>query len=86
VSENSTTSFWCFLPNEAAGLLGMDFLKESGEIVNLECNKMLLTGIGKAPRADGTTLNKGTAFTIFLEGKEGHSPQPTRQEAQCMDK
>jgi hypothetical protein len=42
--------------------------------------------IGKAPRADGATLNKGTAFTNFLEGKEGHSPQPTRREVQCTNK
>jgi hypothetical protein len=76
----------CSLPTEAAGLIGMDFLKESGAIVNFEWNKMSLTDIGKAPRAEGTTLNKGTAFTIFLEGKEGHSPQPTRLEAQHMDK
>ena len=28
----------------------MDFLKESGAIVDLECNKMSLTDIGKVPR------------------------------------
>jgi hypothetical protein len=76
----------CSLPTESARPIGMDFLKESGAIVNLECDKMSLTNIGKAPRADGKTLDRSTAFTIFLEGKEGHSPQPVRREVQCTDK
>jgi hypothetical protein len=76
----------CSLPTEAAGLIGMDFLRESGTIVKFKCNKMSLTDIGKAPRAEGRTLNKGSAFTIFVEGKEGHSPQPTRREAQRINK
>jgi hypothetical protein len=62
------------LPTDAAGLIGMDFLRESGAILNFECNKMSLTDIGKAPRAEGRTPNIGSAFTIFVEGKEGHSP------------
>jgi len=33
----------CSLPTDADGLLGMDFLKESGAIVDLECNKMSQT-------------------------------------------
>jgi hypothetical protein len=76
----------CSLPTEAEVLLGMDFLKESGAIVDLECNKMSLADIEKVPRANGTTLNKSTAITVFMEGKEGHRPQPTRREARCMDK
>jgi hypothetical protein len=60
----------CSLPTKAAGLIGMDFLRESGATVNFECNKMSLTDNGKAPRADGTTLNKSTAFTIFWASKE----------------
>jgi len=67
----------CSLPMDADGLLGMDFLRESGAIVDLECNKMSLTDIGKMPRAKGTKLNTGTALTVFMEGKEGHRPQPT---------
>jgi hypothetical protein len=47
----------------------MDFFKESGAIVNFKCNKMSLTDIGKAPRADGTTFNIGSAFTIFWKVK-----------------
>jgi hypothetical protein len=48
----------CSLPTEVEGLLGMDFLKESGAIVDLECNKMSLGDIGKVPRRNGKTLNK----------------------------
>ena len=76
----------CPLPSEAEGLLGMDFLKESGSIVDLECNKMSLANVGNVPRANGTTLNKSTALMVFMEGKEGHSPQPTRRQARWMDK
>jgi hypothetical protein len=69
--------FWGFsFPTETAGLLGLFFLKESGAIVNLECNTMSLTDIGKAPRADGTTLNKGTAFTIFWKVKRDTTHNP----------
>ena len=68
----------CSLPTDAEGLLGMDFLKESGAIVDLECSKMSLTDIGKVPRAKGTTLNTGTALTFFMDGRGTQpSPQPT---------
>ena len=76
----------CSLPTEEEVLLDIDFLKESGAIVDLECNKMSLADIGKVHRANGTTLNKSTALTVFMEGKEGHSLQPTRQQVWCMDK
>jgi hypothetical protein len=59
------------LPTEAEGLLGMDFLKESGAIVDLECNKLSLVDNRIVPRANGTTLKEGTALTVFMEGKEG---------------
>jgi hypothetical protein len=38
----------CFLPTEATGLIGIEFLKEFGAILNFECDKMSLTDIGKA--------------------------------------
>jgi len=59
----------CSLQTDARGLLGMDFLKESGAIVDLECNKMSDTDIGKVPRASGTTVNTDTALMVFMEGK-----------------
>jgi hypothetical protein len=36
----------------------MDFLKESGTIVNFECNRMSLTDIGKAPERMAERLTK----------------------------
>jgi len=68
----------CSLPTEAVGLLGMDFLKEAGAIVDIDCNK-IHSHIGKVPRGNGTTLKEITALTVFMEGKEQHSPQPTRE-------
>jgi hypothetical protein len=47
----------------------MDFLRESGAIVDFGCNMMSLTDIGKAPRVEGRTPNKGSAFTIFWKVK-----------------
>jgi len=32
----------CSLPTEAAGILGTDFLTESGVVIDLECNKTTL--------------------------------------------
>jgi hypothetical protein len=64
----------------------MDFLKESGAILNLECNKMSLADIGKVPRANDKTFNKTTALVVFMEGKKRHSSQPTRREARYDDK
>ena len=52
----------CSLPTEEAGLLGMDFMKDSGAIVDLQCNKMSLADIGKVPRANGKTLKESTAL------------------------
>jgi len=40
----------CTLPADAAGLLGTDFFEKAGAIINFECNKMSLTGIGNVPR------------------------------------
>ena len=38
----------CSLPTDADGLLGINFLKESGAIVDLDCNRMSQT-LGKCP-------------------------------------
>jgi hypothetical protein len=42
--------------------------------------------IGKVHRANGTTLKESTAFTVLIEGEEGHSPEPTQRETSCMGK
>jgi hypothetical protein len=66
----------CSLPAEAEGLLGMDFLKVSGAIVDLECNKMSLADTGKVPRANGTTLNKSTALRSLWRVKKDTALNP----------
>jgi len=66
----------CSLPTDAEGLLGMEFLKESGDIVDLECNKMSLTDIGKVPRANSTTLNTGTALRFLWRVKRDTALNP----------
>jgi len=66
----------CSLYTDAEGLLGMDFLKESGAIVELECNKMSLTDIGKVPRAKGRTVNTGTALRSLWRVKRDTAFNP----------
>ena len=39
----------CSLPTDAEGLLGMDFLKESGAVADLECKKRHLQTLESAP-------------------------------------
>ena len=39
----------CLLPTEAAGLLGTDFLTESGAIIALECNTVPFVEFNAAP-------------------------------------
>jgi len=75
----------CSLPTDAAGLLGTDFLKKTGVSIDFGCSKMSLPDIDKAPLACKFSPTKGTALTIFTEGKEGHSPQPCVREARHKD-
>ena len=75
----------CTLPTDAAGLLGTDFMEGTGAVINFECSKMSLTGIAAAPRTSVESPSEPAALTVFTQGKEGRSPQPSqekRQEAQ----
>jgi hypothetical protein len=47
--EFSHTFLVCSLPTEAAGLLGMDFLRGSGAAIDFERCNMSLTDVGKLP-------------------------------------
>jgi len=42
---------------------------------------LLLNNNGRRPRVHSDTHTGHSAITIFTEGKEGHSPQPSKQEA-----
>jgi hypothetical protein len=60
----------------------MDFLIDSGAVVDLECNKMSFTDISRVPTASSETLVEQTALTVSKVGKEGHIPQSKQREAQ----
>jgi hypothetical protein len=59
----------CSLPIEAAGLLGLDFLKESGAIVNLECIKCRLLTLGKRPKRMAQRSIKALLSRSFWKAK-----------------
>jgi hypothetical protein len=63
------------LPTEAAGLLGTDFLVRNGVIVDLDGDKLVLPEMAKTSERSGETSTKHAALTIFLNSKEGRSPQ-----------
>ena len=75
----------CPPPVEAAGLLCTHFLTESGAIIDLKCNSMSFVEVNAAPPANGQTLNKPAAFTVFTRDKEGESPQPSPKKVRQKD-
>ena len=68
-----------------AGLLGTDFVQETGAFIDFECGKMSLTGIGAVPQVHSGLPTGYTAFTVFTQGKEGHRPQTNQMEAWKVD-
>jgi len=75
-SEFRHTFLVCELPTDTAGLLGTDFMQETGAVIDFECGKMSLTGSGAVPRAYSGSPTGHTAPTVFTQGKEG---QPSTQ-------
>jgi hypothetical protein len=92
IKGQQTVSFWlywrkfkhtflvCSLPTEAAGIVGTDFMTQTGTMIDFDCCKLLLNNKGRRPRVLSDTHTGHSAITIFTEGKEGHSPQPSKQE------
>jgi hypothetical protein len=66
----------CSLPTKGEGNLGMDFLKGSGAIVDLECNKMSPADIGKVPRAKCKTSIKALHSRFLWRGKRDTALNP----------
>jgi len=60
-------------------------MQETGAVIDFECGKMSLTGIGAVPRAYSGSPTGHTALTVFTQGKERHSPQPNQKEAWQVD-
>jgi len=75
----------CEVPADTAVLLGTDFIQETGAVVDFDCGKMSLTGIGAVPRAYSGSPTGHTVLTVFTQGKEGHNPQPNQKEAWQVD-
>ena len=71
----------CTVPTDAAGLLGTAFFEKAGAIIDFECNKMSLTGIGNVPRVLSVAHAVHSALTIFTESKAGRSSQLSQKEA-----
>ena len=79
-------SFFVYsLPTEAAGILGTDFLTESGAVIDVECNEMTFGEVSVTPRDCSETHHGRTTLTDFVMGKEGHSPQPSPRKARRKD-
>ena len=70
----------CALPTDA-GLLGTDFLEKAGAVIDFECGKMTLTGIGNVPRVFSVPPTRHSALTVFTESKAGRISQLSLQEA-----
>ena len=75
----------CPLPTETAGLLGTDFMEEAGAVIDFKGSKMSFSDTGKASRAHSDPSTERTALTIFLRGKDGHSPQLEKKVAWQTD-
>ena len=75
----------CELPTNTAGLLGTYFMQETGAVIDFECGKMFLTGIGAVFRARSGSSTGHAARTVFTQGKERHRPQPNQKEAWKVD-
>jgi len=79
--EYNHTFLVCSLPTDAAGLLGMDFIKGSGATIDFQCCKMSFADVGRVPHMCKELFTGHAALTVFAKGKEGHSPQPQQKEA-----
>jgi len=71
----------CAHPADAAGLLGTDFFEKAGAIIDFECSKMSLTGIGDVPCVLSVPHAGHAALTIFTESKAEQSSQLSQKEA-----
>ena len=67
----------CTLPTEAAGILDTDFLVEYGVTMDLQSNKLSLRDVDLISCIGNETHTECTALTVFAEGKEGNSLNPT---------
>jgi hypothetical protein len=75
----------CSLPTEAAGLIGTDFMNGVGAKIDFGCGKTSLSDVGKVPRVHNDSGTDSAALTVFVQSKEGHSPQLCQRETWQTD-
>jgi hypothetical protein len=56
-------------------------MTQTGAMIDFDCCKLLLNNNGRRPRVQSDTHTGHSALTIFIVGKEEHSPQPSTREA-----
>jgi len=66
---------------DAAGILATNFMTLVGAMIDFECFKLMINKKGRKPQIYSNTFTGRSAITIFTEGKEAYSPQPSKQGA-----
>jgi hypothetical protein len=74
------------LPTEATGILGIDFLKETGAEINFQTGSLTLAVGDENPHSSGSLTTKCAVFTGFLTGRTVSSPPPKRRKEPKWDK
>ena len=69
----------CSLPTNAAGLIGLDFMKKTGANLDIGNGKISPAGISKGQKLVRSSPARQAALTVFTLEKEGHSPPPRQQ-------
>jgi hypothetical protein len=71
----------CPLPTKADGLLGSDFLRKVGAVINFDSRELSLGGSNKVPQKRVTASPKHAVLTVFPEEKlEADKPLHTQRE------
>jgi hypothetical protein len=57
----------------------------AGAKIDFECGKMSLSDIGKASRERNDSGTESGVLTVFVQSKEGHSPELCERETRQTD-
>jgi hypothetical protein len=78
--EFRQTFLVCTLPTNSKGLLGTDFIEGAGAFRNFERSKISIASITAAPRGHDDPPTRYASLTMFTQGKERRSPQPSQKD------
>jgi hypothetical protein len=53
------------LPSEAAGLIGTDFMNETGAVIDFECKRMSLAEVDRMTRAHSVFPTGRTVLSLY---------------------